>query len=453
MISWRAAGLVALLMGCSIDDRSLQVETPPMPGVGVETSTAGVSGATRNGTTTGPAGGMSAALPTAGSGAAGQGSGAENPLPEQSPPMETPAPSPCADGQTACTNGCFDLLADVRSCGGCGVLCASYEICSSGRCLCDRTLTPCVTFDHTVNTPSEQVHNVAAYRDGTRDWVAFFGRSAASGAQIVLYDVPALLDFRRIDVPDTDLQLAFVPTEPSLLYSSNGELFRVPVGGVPEPLPLNGVVWFTLSESGTLLAVWDGTGLTVHDFPSLGVVRQLPVSIEVGNDHERLAVSRDERWLAISALQASNQVELFDLADGSSRLLQASGGPGAFSPTFSPDGRELYVGGEYDDGVVYVFDTTTGAELHRFSFSRFATNAITSVTLVPGYDQLLVAGRLGSLSILDAASGTELWSDGGGLVHRAIFSPDGLHLYSAKGAGLGALDVYRAEGRSALGIE
>jgi Stigma-specific protein, Stig1 len=47
---------------------------------------------------------------------------------------ETETPSPCADGTTKCGGACVDTKVDLANCGGCGVACASGEVCSAGNC-------------------------------------------------------------------------------------------------------------------------------------------------------------------------------------------------------------------------------------------------------------------------------------------------------------------------------
>jgi WD40 repeat protein len=180
--------------------------------------------------------------------------------------------------------------------------------------------------------------------------------------------------------------------------------------------------------------------MTLRSYPGLAAQQELPVSIPIDAGYQRLAFSRDGRWLAVTGLYNDIQIQLFDLSNGSSRVMSAVGATGTYSPAFSEDGRELFVGGGYADGRVYVFDTSTGAELRRLT--PFV-NYVFTVVQVPGFRQLLVGGYDGKLSIIDAVSGDELWAEQiGNNINRASFSPDGSRLYAGTGAGGGSLLMY-----------
>jgi len=47
--------------------------------------------------------------------------------------------APCQTGQARCTGTCIDTTSDPKNCGGCGVACASTEVCTASACLgCDK---------------------------------------------------------------------------------------------------------------------------------------------------------------------------------------------------------------------------------------------------------------------------------------------------------------------------
>lgn len=401
-------------------------------GSGPETAGAGAdpAGGAAGASNTGGAGGG----PGDGSSAGASGTGEMPPLPPDPPDQCPGVPEPCGDQ-------CVDLQSDVEHCGACDSACASNESCSGGSCVCSGELFPCVSFEQSVSASDYGVLNVAGYRDATHDWVAFSDSTGNAGSTIIIQDNTTQLPIRSIEVPQWEVQLAFLPNEPTLLYSSNGTLSRVTEQDQPTEL-MRGVPWFRLSPDGRALATLDSTNamvLTLRSYPSLAVQDELALGIPMGNQYERLAFSRDGRWLAVSGLYENIQVQLFDLSNGTTRLLRATGATGTYSPVFSEDGTELFVGGGYADGRVYVFDTATGAELRRLNV---LPNYVYSVEQVPGFRQLLVGGYDGRLAIIDAVTGAELWSDDVGHVNRSIFAPDGSRIFTGTGAGSGSLVVH-----------
>jgi hypothetical protein len=469
---WAFAGLL-YTFGCSIDDRELGVGTSsanPADSSPFSTEAAGASGAAAlpdgsegvgnegsdavmrlapapaatevgAGTESNPDAGASEP-PAASNGGAGGAAGAMDP--PVAPPTEPPVPAdPCPGAPEPCDSSCVDLSSDGAHCGACNVACGSNERCSGGECECSGTLFPCVSFDHSVPASDYGVLNVAGYRDATHNWVAYSDSTGNAGSTIVFHDNDTRLPFRSIAVPQWEVQLAFLPNEPTLLYSSNGTLSRATENGQPTQL-ITGVTWFLLSPDGQTLATLDSTNagvLTLLGYPSLEIQRELTLSIPMNNQNERLGFSSDGRWLAVSGLYENIQIQLYDLSNGSTRVLRADGATGTYSPTFSEDGRELFVGGGYADGRVYVFDTATGAELRRLT--PF-TNYLYTIAQVPGFRQLLVGGYDGRISIIDAATGAELWTDSVGHANRAVFSADGSLIFTGVGAGSGSLVVHSA---------
>jgi glucosylceramidase len=49
----------------------------------------------------------------------------------------------CAPGQTLCGTACVDVSADGANCGGCGIPCATAQICQAGQCQCMAGLLDC----------------------------------------------------------------------------------------------------------------------------------------------------------------------------------------------------------------------------------------------------------------------------------------------------------------------
>lgn len=350
----------------------------------------------------------------------------------------------CQGALDACGGRCVDTQTDAAHCGNCGVACGPNEACRAGGCACSGELFPCVVRDHVAaGTRGYGVLNLAGYSDATRAWAAYVDSTGNLGSTIVIHDTLTLANLRRIEVPEWEVQLAFLPTEPTLLYSNGGSLFRLREGGAPERLPIEGVTWFELSLDGSLLAVWDRAQLGIYSYPALNERAKLDVSITVADQNRRIGISRDARRVALSGAYDNNQIQVFDLVNGTTRIMTATGATATYSPTFSRNGNELYVGGGYADGRVYVFDSNTGAQLRRLQVSD---NYVYSIDLVPGFDQLLVGGYDGALRIVSATDGTVLVNENVGFINRAVFSPDGNYIYSGHGAGGDSrLAVHRVE--------
>ena len=74
------------------------------------------------------------------------------PPPDGGTTMTCPAPmSPC--GGAVAPPYCADLTTDPRNCGGCNIMCAADQICSSGRCVVNMPPPSCVAPQSTCFTP------------------------------------------------------------------------------------------------------------------------------------------------------------------------------------------------------------------------------------------------------------------------------------------------------------
>jgi len=52
-------------------------------------------------------------------------------------------PLVCPDGQAGCGEACIDVTADTANCGGCGIPCATGQICAAGVCQCTAGMRDC----------------------------------------------------------------------------------------------------------------------------------------------------------------------------------------------------------------------------------------------------------------------------------------------------------------------
>ena len=288
--------------------------------------------------------------------------------------------------------------------------------------------------------------NLTSFSDATREWVAYTDSSGNDTANsLVIYDALAPKELHRFTLAHWLTQVAFVPSQTTLLYSNGGSLIRVPETGSPETLSLTNVGWFAISPDGTKLAVLD-TGFAsvrVYSYPGLSLQNTLTVNITVGNGDADMAFSPDSSQLALSGGYQNAQVQVFVVSSGVSHIETATGASATYSPAFSASGTELFVGGGYSDGYVYVFNpATTGTYLRRLLGSDSYQY---SVAIVPGYSKVLAGGYDNVLRIVDSSTGTVNASYTiPSLINKARFSPDGKYVYVGTGAGGSAkLFIYR----------
>jgi WD40 repeat protein len=104
------------------------------------------------------------------------------------------------------------------------------------------------------------------------------------------------------------------------------------------------------------------------------------------------------------------------------------------SAALSPDGQRLAVGGPDSDGMVRVYDVTTGQLLLELA----GHVRVASVAFSPdGGRRLVSAGMDKTVKLWDTATGHEILTlrEHTDLVGRVLFSPDGLRLASASSDG------------------
>jgi WD40 repeat protein len=326
-----------------------------------------------------------------------------------------------------CSGVCVDLTSDRENCGRCGTTCSINDACSASSCQCAGIHTYCISVERELTSTAHNTDGIAAYHDASRDWLAYYAPD-----EVVIYDAANAQQLREIPRTDWEPAMTFLPSEPTLLYLDEGAVYQVEEGEAPAPLALTeNLTWFVLSEDGSTLATWDDTTLRVYSYPALVLEDELTASLVVNHARWALGISPEGNMLAIAAGYETNQIEFFDRSGGTSMVLVARGATATYAPTFSSDSTELYVGGGWDDGHVYVFDTALGTELRRF---QPFTTYVYSIDLVPGYDQLLVGGYSGT-KVIDAQDGTAYWEagSGAGAIQRVAFSPDGAYLYLAHG--------------------
>jgi WD40 repeat protein/serine/threonine protein kinase len=143
--------------------------------------------------------------------------------------------------------------------------------------------------------------------------------------------------------------------------------------------------------------------------------------------------SLDGRRLA-SLGNSDSAVRVWDLPTGrrgelAPRFSLGHQSNGAWSAAFSPDGQSLAVAGSTADGVVRVYDLTTGELRHPL---QGHIDRVVSVAYSPDGRRLVSTSLDRTVKLWDAATGQEVLTLRGhkDVTSRALFSPDGRRLAS-----------------------
>jgi WD40 repeat protein len=225
--------------------------------------------------------------------------------------------------------------------------------------------------------------------------------SGLDGGSLILWDVPARRELRRLDGHTSGVRL--------LAFSPDG-------------------AWLASASDDFTGIVWDArTGEQLYQFADAWI--------------GALAWSPDSRLLAYDSSNFSAGVAVQDVLTGQEMLVLARRGTGVMDGTlqltWSPDGREL-IAATYHEPIV-VWDAQTGEQLRSLGGHE---GKVHDVAWSPDGTRLASASDGGTVIVWERG-GRKLRTivDPSGRAYSAAWSPDGRHLASG---GAGRLTVWNA---------
>ena len=275
---------------------------------------------------------------------------------------------------------------------------------------------------------------ITSYRNGSQHYVAYID-SSGNGIQndVVIYDVAEKSKVSAHTVSHWYNSIHFLKDQPVLIFSDGDNLYRQTIGNFAQ-LVHQDIGKFELSDDNTQLVSYNDSNVRIFSYPDMTLEQTLPVTIsrQVGRSTARqCGLSKNNQYVALDSGYEKQEVEVFDLITGTSKVYNATGATATYSPSFSDDNEQLYVGGGYSDGHIYTFDLESKKLVNTFKpFSEYVYN----VQQFLDNRYLLTAGYNGAVKIINRVSGAEYWSSEnypGSISHLAI---NGKYIYSTHGS-------------------
>jgi WD40 repeat protein len=288
---------------------------------------------------------------------------------------------------------------------------------SKGRVECvafspDGTLLASGSNDHTVklwDVQTGEVKRPLAGHDFIVGAVAFSpdGQTLVSGAwddTVKLWDVNSGRLKTTIKTSNGVFAVAVSPDGKLLATGgrsnehpeNNLELWEMPTGKPRGLLKGHTDAVFSLafSADGSILASGSSDNTVKLWDPQTGTVKRTVTGQPSGGTVPRLAFSPHGTLLAIAGLDPNDDIQLFDMASGASRLIEGSFG---YSLAFSPDGKTVAVGAN-GAGQIELLDVVSGTLKRKLKGPRgvvaslvFSPDGLTlasgSVQYKPGTDE------------------------------------------------------------------
>ncbi len=299
-----------------------------------------------------------------------------------------------------------------------------------------QTLDSKPTLNHMENLSGHGVYSINVLKNSAPTVLAYFENGSNN---IKLFDLESKSQVGEITLSARPSHVEYSPIYDALFYSMGGKLYQLSKNNEPDVF-IENVNDFFFSAGGSRCIARQGNSLKVVDMSNKDIIRDFTIDISGRTDKTTLGSSYNGEFVAVSSGYKNQSVQIFNIKTGESNIITIEGASATYSPTPSEDGQEVYVGGGFSDGHVYVYDVSTAKLLRKYKpFSGYVYQV--KPTADPRF--VVMGGYNGVLKILNIQDGSQWWSsEHVGHINEVTVSPDLKRIYVASGAGDARFSIF-----------
>ncbi len=299
-----------------------------------------------------------------------------------------------------------------------------------------QTLSTKPTLIHMENLAGHGVYSIDHLKAADMSALAYFENGSNN---IKLFNLSSKSQVGEINLSARPGHVEYSTVYDALFYSMNGSLYQLSDTN-ESSIFLENVNDFFFTAAGNRCVTRYSNKLNIFDMVSKKIIQSFEITVSGRIGNRTIGSSYNGEYLAVATGYKKQDVQVFDVKKGTSKAIKIDGASATYSPTPSEDGSEVYVGGGFSDGHLYVYNVASGRLNRKFKpFSAYVYQV--KPTADPNY--VVAGGYNGVLKIINIKDGTQWWSSTNiALINEVTVSSDLKRIYVASGAGDARFSVF-----------
>jgi hypothetical protein len=299
-----------------------------------------------------------------------------------------------------------------------------------------QTLTTKPTLAHMENLAGHGVYSIDHLKSADMNALAYFENGSNN---IKLFDLSSKSKVGEINLSARPGHVEYSTVYDALFYSMNGSLYQLSDAN-ESSIFLENVNDFFFTAAGNRCVTRYSNKLNIFDMVSKKIIQSFEITVSGRIGNRTLGSSYNGEYLAVATGYKKQDVQVFDVKKGTSKIIKIDGASATYSPTPSEDGSEVYVGGGFSDGHIYIYNVADASFNRKIKpFSAYVYQV--KPTADPNY--VVTGGYNGVLKIINIKDGTQWWSSVNiALINEVTVSSDLKRIYVASGAGDARFSVF-----------